>query len=319
MKEIDYKAIIERYNHQELNREKTINLLVFLIQSKDDAGVRLEIIDSLDQLNAFDEKLYKFIESLVISDADPLIREKAIEILKIYYLENAFKPVKWALEHEQNYNCLISLIHTLVRINTPSSKNLLLSILRKRLSENKKNIAPLGLRKYNHIIDHLCEKGIIQTFSLEHLANHLVGYITIGELLNTFYSVHYELDRTTYLPVKLDMSDIEFEVRGWKAEFRNAIEHLSEITGLLNLQSLRHLDLSNNRIKNIRELVGLNNLKYLYLSNNQIEDEINFTYLKKLKNLVYLDISGNKIAYCSSKIALHKDLEIKVQNLNYFQ
>jgi hypothetical protein len=319
MGQINYISIIERYENQELNREKTINLLVFLIQSKNDAGVRLEIINSLEKLNAFDEELYRFIESLIVSDADPLIRQKAIEILKTYYLKNAFKVVTWALEHEKNYKCLISLIHTLVRINNHSSKNLLVSTLRKKLTENRKNITLLGLKKYNQFIDHLYEKDIIQTFSLELLANLLIGYITIGELLNTFYSVHYELDRNTYLPVKLDMSDIEFEVRGWKAEFRNAIEDLSEITGLLNLQSLKHLDLSNNRIKDIKKLTSLKNLKYLFLANNKIEDEKNIKFLKKMKNLAYLDISGNKIAYCNDNFFFNKNIEIKVQNFDYFR
>ncbi|MBD3211043.1 MAG: leucine-rich repeat protein [Candidatus Lokiarchaeota archaeon] len=115
------------------------------------------------------------------------------------------------------------------------------------------------------------------------------------------------------------MSDIEFEVRGWKAEFRNAIEDLSEITGLLNLQSLKHLDLSNNRIKDIKELASLKNLKYLFLANNQIEDEKNIKFLKGIKNLAYLDISSNKIAYCSDNFIFNKNIEIKVQNFGYFR
>lgn len=316
---MDTNSILEKIRNRKIDKFSAINLLILIIQSNNDTEIRSESINLLENLNAFDENLYKLIENLIISDADSIIRLKAIDILKRYYLGMALKPIKWAINHEEDYHCLISLIKILIQINNETSKILLLSFLKEKLYLKQENLIPLALQKYRTLIKKLYNEKIIEKFTQKHIGEIIIGYLTIYELIKKFYAVHYELDHKSYLPVKLDLSDIEFEVRGWKAEFRNCIENLSEIIGLTNLHSIEHLDLSNNHIKDLKDLTYLKNLKSLFISNNKIAHEKNLEYLKKLNKLEYLDISGNKIVKEQKKFTLNKETEIKIHKLNYFR
>jgi len=319
MKDIDYNLIVKHYRNHEMEKSAVIDLLVLLVQNDNNTRNRYKAISFLDDINAFDNTLFKFIENLIISDSDPIIRKEALFILKKYYLKRALNIVKWAIRYENDYNCLISIINILVQINSLASKELIVSKLRRKIKCDKNNINNLAIRKYSSLIQKLYNNQNINSLSHNDIAKILIGYLTLNELIQRFYSVHYEINPNTCLPVKLDLSDIEFEVRGWKAEFRNGIENLSDIIGLTNLQSLEHLDLSNNRIRNIEKLTKLKNLKKLYLSNNQIQEEKNLDYLKEFKKLEYLDITGNNIVNDQRKFILNKNIEIKLHKINYFR
>lgn len=69
------------------------------------------------------------------------------------------------------------------------------------------------------------------------------------------------------------------------------IENLTDIKGLEDIETeVEHLDLSNNRIHDIKGLDRLENLRKLNLKNNYIK---NVEEISKLKNLEWLDLSGN--------------------------
>ncbi|MFO7795113.1 MAG: leucine-rich repeat domain-containing protein [Promethearchaeia archaeon] len=319
MESSDIDLIIEKYKNEELDYTHLINLLISLIQTSDDRNIRSQSINLLKEFDAFNMNLFKFIENLIISEADCFIKRKAINILGKYYKKFALKPLKWAIKYERDYDCLISLIKALIKIEDREIKEFLILELREKINQNKEEINNIGIQKYNYAIQQLYQKEIIRNFNPIQIANILISYITISELIKRFYSVYYELDQKTCLPIKLDLSDIEFEVRGWKSEFKNEIRKISDITGLNNLQSLEFLDLSNNLIQDIQKLSKLKNLKYLFLSNNKIKNIENITFLKKIKSLQYLDISGNNIAQSINNKQINNKVEIKVHNLNYFR
>jgi Leucine-rich repeat (LRR) protein len=139
----------------------------------------------------------------------------------------------------------------------------------------------------------LIKKKKLELFTHEELAEIIVNYLTISELTKKFYSVYFELENS--LVVKLDLADVEYEVRGWKADFKNNIQEISEIIGLSNLKLLTHLNLSNNQISNIKELVKLRNLTHLFIFNNKIRDSKNLEYIKQMPNVKHVDLSGNPL------------------------
>jgi hypothetical protein len=133
-----------------------------------------------------------------------------------------------------------------------------------------------------------------ESYSHNKLADIIINFKTISELTKKFYSVYFELDNA--LVIKLDLADVEYEVRGWKADYKNNIKDISEITGLKHLEYLTHLNISNNQLKSIQELIYLKNLTHLYLSNNLIKDMENKEYIKQMINLKYVDLAHNPIA-----------------------
>ena len=70
---------------------------------------------------------------------------------------------------------------------------------------------------------------------------------------------------------------------------------------LINLLNLRHLDLSNNQIKDLpEELYELKNLEHLYLNNNRIQYISN--KISNLINLTILYLQGNEIKLLPKKV-----------------
>jgi len=84
---------------------------------------------------------------------------------------------------------------------------------------------------------------------------------------------------------------------------------LSWVNFLAHLESLEHLDIRDNMIKDINPLVGLLNLEYLFASENSITD---IRPLKNLTNLNELDLSSNQIEDLTPLMNLKK---LRVLNL----
>lgn len=105
--------------------------------------------------------------------------------------------------------------------------------------------------------------------------------------------------------------------------YDNRIDHISShVNDLVNLTSL---DLSFNRIKNIKNLDKLVNLENLYLIQNKITEIKNLKTLQKLTNL---ELGGNKITEISEellhlpaieKLWLGKNRITKLENLTNLQ
>ncbi|KAK2492710.1 hypothetical protein MC885_002882 [Smutsia gigantea] len=75
-----------------------------------------------------------------------------------------------------------------------------------------------------------------------------------------------------------------------------SFNNIEIIEGLDTLGNLEDLSLSNNRIAKISSLDALAKLQVLLLGNNQIGDTMNIIYLRQLKDLRTLSLSGNPIA-----------------------
>ncbi|MFX1394459.1 MAG: leucine-rich repeat domain-containing protein, partial [Promethearchaeota archaeon] len=219
------------------------------------------------------------------------------------------------LLHESDYYCLINIIKTLVDIKNEESKEILIDEIKnirkkKYLDKNKK----IDNKKFRRSIKKLLKERRYNGFSHEELAQIIINFKTIVALTKKFYSAYFELKNA--LVYKLDLADVEYEVRGWKSDFKNNIRDISEIIGLKNLTHLKYLNLSNNLISNIKELKKMENLTHLYLSNNKISDIENISYIKNIPNLVYLDISGNKFVEKINKLDF-KNIELKLKKIHY--
>jgi hypothetical protein len=169
-------------------------------------------------------------------------------------------------------------------------------------------------KKFKRSIKKLIKKRKFENWIHEELAAIIVNYLTISTLTKKFYSVYFELENA--LVVKLDLADVEYEVRGWKADFKNNIKEISEITGLDNLKHLTHLNLSNNQIESIKDLRNLENLTHLFIANNKITNFKNVEFIRKMKYLKYLDLAGNQITNYLTKQDF-ENLEVNLKK-SYF-
>ena len=295
--ELTPKKIFEEFQNNTLSKSSALELLTSLIENCNDANIRLEGFRNLEKIGLINNRSFKLIENLLVSDSNWQIRSAAAQCITEKFQEKALNPLKWAINYEQVYECIVAIIKSLVELNTIESKSILIDEIKKiKKAKYLLKDSKITNKAFNKDIKKLLKNMSIYNLTHEELADIIINYKTIIALKQKYYNVYYELRDARV--IKLDLSDIEFEVRGWQSDFNNYIKDLSDIPGLINLKHLTHLYLSNNQITDIKKLLELPNLSYVHLSNNNLDDEKNVKYIRQMakKNLKFINIDGNRIA-----------------------
>ena len=261
-------------------------------------------------------------ENILISDSNAKIRNIAIKFINKRFLTKAITPLKWAVNHENDYECLITIIKSLEKIDSEQSKLILFNQIKKIIKVKYLNKEKrIENKKYKKVIKKLLKTVKYETFSIRQLSRILINYLTIANLSKQHPNVYYIINPQNGLIKELDLSDfLEYEVKGTPFGWKNNIKSISSIIGLNNLQNLKKIDLSNNQIECVKELINLGNLTHLTLTNNKISELENLEYIKKLPNLEYLDLRHNDIVkkihsneFNSRLRVLLKDSYIKIK------
>ena len=295
--ELNPIRIYEDYNNNRLDKSTAIKQLISIIENYDDDTTREDSIKVLDNIKLISENLFALFENLLLSDSSENIRNAAANYLSVNHLNRGLPVFIWSIQHEKSYNCLLTVVKALEKINSSESKNILVEQIKEirkthfiSLEKSYEN------KRYKKALKPLIRRNKINTYSHKELGAILINFFTIKTLIEKIPNVYFELNSTNLLVEKLDLSDyLEFEVKGTPWGWKNNIRKISEIPGLENLRYLKKLDLSNNQIENVEGLVNLKDLTHLVLSNNQISDIDNLKYLKQLSKLQFLDLCGNEI------------------------
>ncbi len=295
--ELNPNRIYEDHINNRLDKSTAIKQLISIIENYNDDTTREDSIKILANIKLTSENLFTFFENLLLSDSSENIRNAAANYLSVNHLNSSLPVFKWSIQHEKSYNCLLTIVKTLVKINSSESKTILIEQIKKIRKTHYINLEKgYENKRYKKALKPLIRRNKINNYSHKELGVILINFFTIKTLIEEIPNVYFELNSTNLLVEKLDLSDyLEFEVKGTPWGWKNNIRKISKIPGLENLRYLKKLDLSNNQIENVKGLVGLKNLTHLVLSNNQISDIDNLEHLKHLSKLQFLDLCGNEI------------------------
>ena len=311
------KRIFKEYHSKKLDCATTINFLISIIENGKDNRLRIESLNYIKKINPQDKRIFKLLENIIISDTYWNLREVALNYLIEKFESKSYSLLRWLLDHEEDLECIIPILNSLAHLETIEAKKILKKEIKKIYKKDYIGNDNKGStnRAFKKEIKKLLENNHLKDLNNEKLADIILNYKIIAGLKKKFFNVYYKLEEG--LISVLDLSDIEFEVRGWKSEFNNSIESLDEIIGLRYLKSLKKLYLDNNQITDIKALVDLKMLSHLYLPKNRIDHEINITYLNKMaqNNLEFVDITGNRIANSLQVKNISKKLKIKYKQI----
>ncbi len=291
------RKIYEQYERNEINNSIAFDHLISFVENSENEHIRQEAIEILDRIGIFSNKLFGILENILISDSNGKIRNVALKFLERRFLAESITPLKWVINHEKDYECLITIIKSLKKVNSEESKLILFNetkkIMKIKYLNKEKRVEN---KKFKKVIKKLLKTKKYEFFTHNELSLILINFITIANLTKHYPNVFYEINPENGLLSELNLSDyLEYEVKGTPFGWKNNIKSISEIIGLKYLKNLKKIDLSNNQIENIQELVSLGNLSHLILINNKICELENLEYIKKLPNLKYLDLRNNKI------------------------
>lgn len=295
--DLDPEKIWEDFENNRIDRSTVFQLLTALVENSKNEDIRLNAIKNLIKICPINDKIFNFLEYILVSDESDKIRYITVKFIGEKFLLKANSLLNWAINHENDYNTLIEITKLLGKLDNNETKLVLFNEIKKITKSkymNKKR--KIENKKFKKVLKKMLKKKNYEDFTHYELVQILINYFTISNLFKQYYNVYYEVDSQNGLIEKLDLSDfIEYEVKGTPWDWKNNITDLSEIPGFTNLNHIKYIDLSNNQIEDIKDLIHFQELTHLIINNNKLNAEVNLDYLKNLPNLIYLDLRGNDI------------------------
>ena len=283
--------IYDDYRQGKLTKGQTSDSLISLVENtiELDAESKIVIIKLLALVGANDKKVFKFLEHLLISDLNDLVRGNTAYVIINNFSDLAFEPIKWALEHEESETSIILIIKALKKTNNFKLKLLLNTI--EYVEYEGKILLPFGTEQIinlssQNIVNLSRVKGLGNLINLNklHLSfNKITELIGLDNLIN-LKSLHLQGNKLRKIKGLDQLRNLEYL-------YLNNNE-ITMIQGITSLSSLKSLMIYDNQIPEIQKLEHLSNLEILNLRNNRISE---IKGLKNLKNLRRLDLSNNRI------------------------
>lgn len=294
MPSLPHRLFIQ-FRNREIKKSTLIQSLTILVEHSENDSDRLESLRYLREMGTHKKAVFTLLENLVLSDGNPEIRAMAARIMGDLFSEKVFIPLQWTLSHESDYGCLMAILSSIIKCDEGKVREAFVEILTRlkeqeyidRRREYSNNSFRKSMKAYEKNWD-------INDIPLSSLFSIIVNYYTIQAIIERFYTVYFEWNDG--LISMLDLSEIGWNVNLWKRDYAERLRDLSEVPGLSNLQGLKRLDLSNNKLCDIGALTELTGITELKLCNNRLADKKTILHLHQLPNLRYTDITGNPIA-----------------------
>ncbi len=294
MSSLKLKQIFDSFLAGEIDKSSLLTYFISLIEKSDNEQLRLEALKFLSKSQLKSELVFTFLENLLISDENYLIKAYAAKYLIKNFPDKASSPLKWALRN---------LEWPLFNGNKNKALSSILKQLRK--VDNVKLLSLLKLKEHVSYKDEIFfpNNGVLNLKGL-----NINDINEIEGLENLIYLKELNLSGNNLTEIKhlenlvslkkLNLSGNKIKKIQGLESLKNLNQlylhdnNIAEIKGLENLINLHFLNLDNNNISEIKSLNNNVNLTTLYLNDNEINEIKN---LKPLRKLYFLALNNNNI------------------------
>ena len=314
------ETIYSNLKNKEIDRNIAYDQLISLIEESNNPKIRSESISVLNQLKFHDLKIFKIVESSLLSDENPYVRRSAVNLIGHQFLKEGLDTLTWVVQHEKSPLVIKAIFDLDLEFTDTRLKS-----LSKELKEYLAKIAS--------------EVGIISNeakfiLDLEALfAQNEENYVLDLRSYQFFTKVKDSKLGEFWLTIKnKHIESLSFNFFNWRyvklnPDMFNSISNLQDPLVYLNLlrkfystysknlkipesisllSKLRKLNLSKNDIIELpKPMFLLSNLKYLDLSYNML-DEIP-EEIMNLKSLTTLRIQNNQISKIPKAVRAYLD------------
>lgn len=292
--ELKPDIIYNNYIGKKIDIDSAIDQLLVIIENSENTQIRLESIMVLSKIDVKTDKIFRFVENLLVSDNFEKIRVQAAKIIKRNYYERALSPLKFAIFHEESPECLKIIHEALLKIIDHFFKQ----GIRDRLLKEATNMEK---REFRVGFEILLERSNVSEITNAEIKDILVNYFTFTYLERTIWRIRHEIEDCR-------ITKLDFQFKGL-----NSIPE-----ALKNLQSLKKLNLRYNQIQRIPEWIeSLEELEELNINSNSISKVP--SSIGNLKKLKILSLRINEIRSLPESIGLLNQLQVLNLGTNHLK
>ncbi len=187
MPKLNPTIVFRQFQNGKIDKTSAINYLEAIIENGKDESQRLESIKLLGKIGLNSNGFFKFLESILVSDSNELLRASAVKIIIENFLEKAENLIKWTIEHENSMTCLLEIFKSLQVIKNNESLNLISFLeetIEKRFSNldfYERELMGLGcLERYmGKVQPYLSDMTLFYDIDLEETENLIVEFETL--------------------------------------------------------------------------------------------------------------------------------------------
>ncbi|MFX0075887.1 MAG: leucine-rich repeat domain-containing protein, partial [Candidatus Hermodarchaeota archaeon] len=295
---ISPETIYSGLKSREISKNIAIDQLISLIEGSNNPKFRSDSISILNNLNIHDVKIFKVIETSLLSDEAPIVRSSAMNLIGRLYLREGLNSLIWVVQHDKSPLVIKALFDLHIDLNDSRLK-----LLKQELNNYLENIAEtirIVRSEARFILD---LEGIFasteENYQLEINSYKLFSKIRDDKLKEFWLTVKHN-----------HIEALSFNYFNWKYLKQNprmfdSISNLQEPLVYLDMLRKYHLSHINDFIIP-KSISRLTKLKKLNLSKNNIRFlPKSFFLLSKLR---YLDLSYNMLTEIPKEITILKFL-----------
>ena len=283
----------------ELSKEKALELLKSLIESSNDAQIRSQSIEILNNIGVIDNENFKILENSLVSDENAIVRASAVKGIILNFTDKGLGLLEWVVNNDRSPLVLKVLFDKIENSEVESFKKMEQNLTNwnKDFSE-RLNIVPKEAKFF---------------LDLEALfAQNKTNYKIDPDSYKNFQQLSDSKDSDPWLLIKNKHVEIlNFNYYNWKfiKENQEIINSFSKLRYLdVYLNSISKYSYDNIYLQKIPEsLARLTYLRILILKRNNIQKIPES--ISKLKSLNKLDLSHNNIQEIPLSIGFLRNLE----------
>ena len=299
------ETIYSGLKNKEISRNIAADQLISLIEVSDNPKIRSKSISILNKLEIHDPKIFKIIESSLLSDENSNVRMSAVNLIGRQFLKEGIDSLTWVAQHDKSPLVLKAIFDLNLEFTDTQLKSLI-----KELDEYLAKIA-LAVGIISNEAKFILDLEAIFAHNEENYDLQLRSYQFYKQLKDPKLGEFWLTIRNKHI------ESLSFNYFNWTYMKQNpvmfdSISNLQDPIVYLNL--LQKINSPNNINLKIPESISLlTKLRKLNLSKNSIIELPKSIYL--LSNLKYLDLSYNMLNEIPEEITNLKSLTtLKIQN-----
>ncbi|MFX1320165.1 MAG: hypothetical protein ACFFAQ_00845 [Promethearchaeota archaeon] len=283
----------------ELSKEKALELLKSLIESSNDAQIRSQSIEILNNIGVIDNENFKILENSLVSDENAIVRASAVKGIILNFTDKGLGLLEWVVNNDRSPLVLRVLFDKIENSEVESFK---------KMEQNLTN----WNKDFSEMLD-IVPKETKFFLDLEALfAQNKTNYKIDPDSYKNFQQLSDSKDSEPWLLIKNKHVEIlNFNYYNWKfiKENQDIIDSFSKLRYLdVYLNSISKYSYDDIYLQKIPEsLARLTYLRILILKRNNIQKIPES--ISKLKSLNKLDLSHNNIQEIPLSIGFLRNLE----------